>query len=216
MLSFDNLPLAALINKAFFWSVHDQRKHLTTRGWIARGTESLGWLAVDSSVSLFSVSAMLSLSPLPLLASFFRACVACCCAWLYCLDRVSLRSVHGGLSPDLTSLDEVKAMDRFQEIPREGPMCDLLWSDPYEEDAAPAANPDATDAAAAAAADKSHATHAQESTQWFGCVHTHTRKRTARTKGDARRTGMQRAESTMWAKWCQWHGGWPPALNLSC
>jgi len=83
-------------------------------------------------------------------------------------------SVHGGLSPDLTSLDEVKAMDRFQEIPREGPMCDLLWSDPYEEDAAPAANPDATDAAAAAA-DKAHGAHAQESTQWFGCVHTTTR-----------------------------------------
>src|SRR4051794_26230360 len=63
--------------------------------------------------------------------------------------------VHGGLSPDLTSLDEVKAMDRFQEIPREGPMCDLLWSDPYEEDATPAANPDANPDAAAAP-EKSH------------------------------------------------------------
>ena len=71
--------------------------------------------------------------------------------------------VHGGLSPDLTSLDEVKTMDRFQEIPREGPMCDLLWSDPYEleADAANASdNPDAMD--------KGHHSNIQESTQWFG------------------------------------------------
>jgi len=85
------------------------------------------------------------------------------------LINKSFFCVHGGLSPDLTSLEEVKTMDRFQEIPREGPMCDLLWSDPYEEDATPAANPDATDAAAAAAAaaDKAHASGG-ESTQWFG------------------------------------------------
>lgn len=30
--------------------------------------------------------------------------------------------VHGGLSPDITTLEEVRALDRFQEIPREGPM----------------------------------------------------------------------------------------------
>lgn len=43
--------------------------------------------------------------------------------------------VHGGLSPDLNSLREIHDLDRFSEVPREGPMCDLLWSDPYEDEA---------------------------------------------------------------------------------
>jgi len=38
--------------------------------------------------------------------------------------------LHGGLSPSIDTLDHVRALDRVQEIPHEGPMCDLLWSDP--------------------------------------------------------------------------------------
>ena len=38
--------------------------------------------------------------------------------------------LHGGLSPSLDSLDQIKQLDRVQEVPHEGPMCDLLWSDP--------------------------------------------------------------------------------------
>jgi len=38
--------------------------------------------------------------------------------------------MHGGLSPSLDTIDQVKTLDRFQEVPHEGPMCDLLWSDP--------------------------------------------------------------------------------------
>ena len=37
---------------------------------------------------------------------------------------------HGGLSPNITTLDDIRKLDRFQESPHEGPMCDLLWSDP--------------------------------------------------------------------------------------
>lgn len=38
--------------------------------------------------------------------------------------------MHGGLSPTLDTLDHIRALDRIQEVPHEGPMCDLLWSDP--------------------------------------------------------------------------------------
>ena len=38
--------------------------------------------------------------------------------------------LHGGLSPSIDTLDNIKGLDRVQEVPHEGPMCDLLWSDP--------------------------------------------------------------------------------------
>lgn len=41
-------------------------------------------------------------------------------------------SLHGGLSPSLETLDQIRNLDRIQEVPHEGPMCDLLWSDPDE------------------------------------------------------------------------------------
>jgi len=40
--------------------------------------------------------------------------------------------LHGGLSPSIDYLDGVRALERFQEVPHEGPMCDLVWSDPDE------------------------------------------------------------------------------------
>jgi len=38
--------------------------------------------------------------------------------------------LHGGLSPSIDSLSNILEHDRVQEVPHEGPMCDLLWSDP--------------------------------------------------------------------------------------
>jgi len=38
--------------------------------------------------------------------------------------------LHGGLSPSIDTLDNIRQLDRIQEVPHEGPMCDLLWSDP--------------------------------------------------------------------------------------
>jgi hypothetical protein len=38
--------------------------------------------------------------------------------------------LHGGLSPSIDTLDHIRTIDRVQEVPHEGPMCDLLWSDP--------------------------------------------------------------------------------------
>ena len=37
---------------------------------------------------------------------------------------------HGGLSPSIDTLDDVRKIDRFAEVPHEGPVCDLVWSDP--------------------------------------------------------------------------------------
>jgi len=42
--------------------------------------------------------------------------------------------VHGGLSPLIESVDKIRLLDRKQEVPHEGAMCDLLWSDPDDID----------------------------------------------------------------------------------
>ena len=42
--------------------------------------------------------------------------------------------VHGGLSPLIESVDKIRLIDRKQEVPHDGAMCDLLWSDPDEID----------------------------------------------------------------------------------
>jgi serine/threonine-protein phosphatase 4 catalytic subunit len=63
--------------------------------------------------------------------------------WKYCtdiFDYLSLSAViddrvfcvHGGLSPAINTLDQIRTLDRKQEVPHEGAMCDLMWSDPEE------------------------------------------------------------------------------------
>eukprot|EP01098_Paradermamoeba_levis_P013540 TRINITY_DN61_c0_g1_i1.p1 TRINITY_DN61_c0_g1~~TRINITY_DN61_c0_g1_i1.p1 ORF type:complete len:334 (-),score=75.85 TRINITY_DN61_c0_g1_i1:142-1143(-) len=63
--------------------------------------------------------------------------------WRYCteiFDYLSLSAViedrvfcvHGGLSPSITTLDQIRTIDRKQEVPHDGAMCDLLWSDPED------------------------------------------------------------------------------------
>eukprot|EP00835_Amoeboradix_gromovi_P007031 NODE_1006_length_2292_cov_0.248518.p1 type:complete len:267 gc:universal NODE_1006_length_2292_cov_0.248518:1325-525(-) len=38
--------------------------------------------------------------------------------------------VHGGLSPLFQELDQLRLIDRFMEIPSDGIMADIMWSDP--------------------------------------------------------------------------------------
>lgn len=63
--------------------------------------------------------------------------------WRYCcevFDYLTLSAiiddkvlcVHGGLSPSINTLDQIRTIDRKQEVPHDGAMCDLLWSDPEE------------------------------------------------------------------------------------
>ncbi|KAF5340295.1 hypothetical protein D9611_007868 [Ephemerocybe angulata] len=41
--------------------------------------------------------------------------------------------IHGGLSPELNTLDDLRSIDRFREPPTHGLMCDILWADPVED-----------------------------------------------------------------------------------
>ena len=38
--------------------------------------------------------------------------------------------MHGGLSPELGSLDQLKKISRPTDVPDTGLLCDILWSDP--------------------------------------------------------------------------------------
>lgn len=49
-------------------------------------------------------------------------------------DGGAVLCVHGGLSPLIDTIDKIRLLDRKQEVPHEGAMCDLLWSDPDEID----------------------------------------------------------------------------------
>jgi serine/threonine-protein phosphatase 2B catalytic subunit len=41
--------------------------------------------------------------------------------------------VHGGLSPHLNNVNTIESCYRFQEIPKQGLFCDLMWSDPIDD-----------------------------------------------------------------------------------
>jgi serine/threonine-protein phosphatase 4 catalytic subunit len=79
---------------------------------------------------------------------FYDECLrkfGCVNVWRYCTDVFDFLplaalvdekvfAVHAGLSPSINTLDQLRQLDRRQEVPHDGAMCDLLWSDPEDID----------------------------------------------------------------------------------
>ena len=38
--------------------------------------------------------------------------------------------MHAGLSPSIDTLDQLRELDRFDDVPVDGPVYDLLWGEP--------------------------------------------------------------------------------------
>ena len=56
------------------------------------------------------------------------------CLPLSCLINEKFIALHGGISPDLKKLEDIKNISRFTEPPKSGLICDILWSDPIDKD----------------------------------------------------------------------------------
>ena len=44
--------------------------------------------------------------------------------------KLSYSNIIGGLSPDLQSMEQIRRIMRPTDVPDQGLLCDLLWSDP--------------------------------------------------------------------------------------
>ena len=53
-----------------------------------------------------------------------------CCLPVAALVDEKILCMHGGLSPSLKSLAQIRKLQRPTDVPDSGPICDLLWSDP--------------------------------------------------------------------------------------
>ncbi len=41
--------------------------------------------------------------------------------------------IHGGISENIKSVDDLRGVNRFAEPPQKGAACDVLWADPMED-----------------------------------------------------------------------------------
>ncbi|KAE8990924.1 hypothetical protein PR002_g21014 [Phytophthora rubi] len=47
--------------------------------------------------------------------------------------RGKILCVHGGISPELKTVEDIQSIDRRREVPTTGLLCDLLWADPLTQ-----------------------------------------------------------------------------------
>ncbi len=51
--------------------------------------------------------------------------------------------LHGGISPFINTMDDIREVNRFEEPPKEGALCDILWADPLRTEQAFDGKPEA-------------------------------------------------------------------------
>ena len=56
------------------------------------------------------------------------------CLAISALIEGKILAVHGGISPEMTDLKQIEALDRFKELPTKGMLADLVWADPIDVD----------------------------------------------------------------------------------
>uniref|UniRef100_A0A671RCM7 protein-serine/threonine phosphatase n=1 Tax=Sinocyclocheilus anshuiensis TaxID=1608454 RepID=A0A671RCM7_9TELE len=116
-------------------SPHNTR-YLFLGDYVDRGYFSIE-VMVNNCVSVNATSSIhikLSIRKIKYSERVYDACMeAFDCLPLAALLNQQFLCVHGGLSPEITCLDDIRKLDRFKEPPAFGPMCDLLWSDPGED-----------------------------------------------------------------------------------
>jgi serine/threonine-protein phosphatase 2B catalytic subunit len=64
--------------------------------------------------------------------------------FMECFDSMPISAIvdgkyfamHGGISPELSKIEQIEKINRYQEVPLDGLFCDLLWSDPMADEIA--------------------------------------------------------------------------------
>ena len=182
-------------------------------GWLAsRAAHTATPGALLAAIAAAAVKHGRGLAPRPALQAVIDGSVLC---------------VHGGLSPDVRTLDQVRMIDRVCEIPHEGPFCDLMWSDPEDIDSW-AVSPRGAGESPPRAAPDVHPTH--RSRRARACCAHHAAACAATTRAPplhlqagclAARWPVSSTRSTAWSSyagrtsWCRW-GAATLRLQTAC
>ena len=53
---------------------------------------------------------------------------------LACIVNGKFLALHGGIGPELRTLEDIRTLNRFLEPPKSGVLCDVLWADPVNSE----------------------------------------------------------------------------------